>query len=221
MRLSISPSKLEQFRKYLDSEMNGFITKDSVIETILGVKQFKQQMEIGSSLHAIIENGVDKYRSNDVLNVFEVGMKENISLKEENVLEAVLFAKKHKGSVHEVWHEEEFRIGIYDVVMPMRIDMLFGDGVHEIKTTSRDVSFEDFFRSCQWKCYAIATAPRYVEYNVFQYVLKDVTTDIYFKRIDFRFYVNLNECLLEVRNLLRMFIEFCEANNLIEKLIKK
>ena len=59
----LSPSKLEQFRKYFDSEFNGFITKETVLDYFSGKTEFKQHINFGTAFQLIIENGAEQYWS--------------------------------------------------------------------------------------------------------------------------------------------------------------
>lgn len=230
-KLSISPSKLEQYRKFFDEEYNGFITEEMVIETITGVKKYKPEMITGEACHAIIENGPEQYFDSAkgkyvvAVDVGELpgGGRE---IKEEEftwneILPLVDYRNSHPGLVFEVFNRYTTFVKGYEVEMQMYIDAFWGTFVHEHKTVYKPWEMETYERSLQWKVYLLATLARKVTYNIF-YVKEPLVSEqkagitertIRPGSFDLYPYPQMQK---DVHDWLYMFIDFCEKRGLLE-----
>lgn len=213
----LSPSKIEQFRKHYNSELNGIITKESVIDSILGVKTWKAQLDFGTAYHAIIENGFAKYynESTSMLHVKEDDMKETEIFTMDEAAPAIKYHNSILGAVHECWWEHRFDYGKYSIVVPMRIDVMHGQRCHEIKTTSRPVDVESYMNSSQWKIYLVATGTSYVQYDIFRYWAKKEGENRRIEPVSFKCYPE-HDIEQNMKSLARLALEFCFDNGIGE-----
>jgi len=208
MRLRISPSKLEQFRLFVTEAYFGTITKEKVIDYLKGLSVPTRKMDWGTAFHAIIENGPDAYldETGSCRIQCETGI---IELKKEEVQAAIDYRNKYPSLVHEVVLKNTFNIDEYNIDMFMRIDALNGIDVHEIKTTDRAPNLEKYQNSMQWRCYALATGCRKVQYDVFQRTKSGIVRH----KLVYDPYLKIRQ---DVENTIRHFLLFCKNEDLIQ-----
>lgn len=220
--LSISPSKLETFRKYYTEAMNGFITEEKVIDSITGRTPWSDKMVDGTAFHKMIEFGPDRYRNGDKYYVpvsDEVAGHEDIVFEERHAKVARDYRSTIPGAVFEVNYAHKFDFQGYKIVMNMKMDAMWGMEVHDQKTTDKDPKVDSYEESLQWKIYLIATFAKKFQYNIFRFHRKnDILEDIELTSFYLVPRPSMNNEILET---LDLFIRFCKAKNLMSYLIKK
>lgn len=169
VKISLSPSKVETFRKFYEEEMNGIVTEESVVQSIMGTTEWKPAMIFGSAFHKILE--VDAKAFYDPVKklyfVQDDQMPEAVVMVQSEVDVANRYREAYPNMVHEIKAKHRTQINEYDVTINMRIDGMCGVTVHEKKTAARFFGIEGFERSMQWRFYAMATECRIVQYDVF------------------------------------------------------
>jgi len=214
----LSPSKIEQFRKFYKSEMSGFITEEKVIESIMGSKHKSPQIDFGTAYHAIIENGCDKYLSeNGDYYIFEGDMQYPQTFSKNEIIPALEYASEINGAVHECWNEYHVHWKGKHIVVPMRLDVMYGLQVHEVKTTSIPVDIESYMNSCQWRYYLCSTGSSKVRYQIFRYWNSKNGEDRRIEPISFECYPD-EDIELKMKQLAYLTLEFCLDNNLESKI---
>lgn len=211
----LSPSKVEQYRLYRDGEMNEFITKESVVDTIMGVKTFTTQMNFGTAYHEMLEHGVEPYY---VGPFYEVQVEsQKFWFNGEHVQPIVDFRAQHPDVTYECKLGFTITLGKLNIRVRSRVDGLEGNVIHEFKTSSRKIDVARFERSCQWKMYCLGIGAKCVQYNTFKYKAKDDEL-ISVEPLDFRFYRNEGTDH-QLFALLNDFIEFCYIEGIEHKII--
>jgi hypothetical protein len=148
--LSISPSKLENFRKYYDEEFNGYVTAEKVIESIKGETVWSESMSKGSAYHEMIEYGPDPYKlENGIYRVVpEVG--DPLIFNQQEVDPIYQYREEHPGLTFEIPHSYSVSVAGHSITMNMRIDAFWGNEVHDQKTTSKPPALANYEKSLQW-----------------------------------------------------------------------
>lgn len=176
-KLVVSPSRIETFRCFIDEEYNGVITQDQVIQDIRGERKFTPKIDFGSAFHAIIEHGTESFESFEdgrgkwyVVPVQGPDGDVPYDIHESEITEALKYRNRYSQNVYEPKINAKIQIGNDLVIVAMRIDALNGLCVHEQKTTSRPSGLHDkYYKSIQWKMYALFTQCHFVQYNIFPY----------------------------------------------------
>jgi len=170
-KLVISPSKLEQFRLFYTEAFNGFITQESIIIDIKGEKEWSTAMRFGSAFHGIIEHGPEPYydSSSGKYIYTEEGLDEQVILEAGEIQPAIDYRHRYPNMLNEMKARHYMKVSGYDVLINMRIDGMNGLVVHERKTSKRPSDVDHYYKSLQWKCYALATDCAYVQYDIFKY----------------------------------------------------
>jgi len=210
----LSPSKLETYRLYRHGEYNDTITKDEVVDTIMGVKKYTPAMDRGTAYHEMLENGVGQYRSG---NIYQVRVGPNMfAFEDAHVKPIVEFRVQHPNMVYECWLPFTIKLGSTNVRFRSRVDGLEGNVIHEFKTGSK-VDVPRFERSVQWKLYTLGLDVRCVHYHTFKFKMnKEVLVEV--EPLDFKFYRNAGTDA-QVFELINDFIEFCYIEGIEHKII--
>lgn len=217
----LSPSKLETFRCYLKEEYNGYVTKQSVIDTVLGVRKYSKKMDFGTAYHEMLEHGVDSYLCADFEGHefdYKVKVEDNyFYFKKKDVDPIVHFRNQYPNTSYECWLGFTIKLGNINVRFRSRVDGIEGRLIHEFKTTSNTVKVESYERSCQWKLYTLGLGVRAVQYHTFQYKMsKDTLKQVI--PLDFKFY-RTETTDQEVYSLIHDFIDFCYSQGIEDKII--
>ena len=219
----LSPSKIEQFRKHYHGEYFESITKEKVIDYLMGLKEYKRQMDFGTAYHAIIENGALCYLNAET-NRYDVriaDMQDVISFSANEIAPAVYYRNKYQGSVDECWWDYEIKIGNYLVKIPMRIDKMYGKRVHEIKTTnSTSVDVESYMRSYQWRIYLLSLGADFIQYDIFNYYKAENDKEYNVNYFDFKLYPCL-DLAEDVLGMTRLTLEFALDHGLESYILEK
>lgn len=221
MKISVSPSKLETFRKHIDGEYNDTITEEKVIETIKGEAVWTPQATLGSAFHAVIEHGEHKYYNQDTgkYHVQDDQMPSPIIFKYSELKEAVKHRNRYAGMVYEVKMHLKMKVDEHDVFISMRIDNMHGIRIHDTKTSNRAPSVEFYYRSYQWRIYLLASGAQLMQYDHFR-VKEYVGKDTVFEPLMFQFlpYLGMEQ---DVKNLIRGYVKFCERKGLTSYILSK
>lgn len=230
--LSISPSKLEQFRKYEDEAMNGFITEEKVIESIKTKQLPSDALKLGLAYHKILEEGHEKfqtiYRGEQFYKVTgnRIG---SLGFSHPQILPAVRLRHRLQNATFEVGLETEVDLGKYKVKSLQRVDALLGLQIHEFKTTSSKYvpRYSDFYDSIQWRFYLLSLPDaQSVNYTIFHFrnpgspaKRKQYFPGEFRTVTDHSFKFDREEQNENViMDCLDRFVHFCERNDLIEYL---
>lgn len=222
-KLSFSPSKLEQFRKFYHEEYNGTVTPQKVIESIMGKVPWKQEMTTGSAYHLIIENGGEPYWSDkeNKYVVFDKESKETVLFTKNEAEPAIIYRNAHPGLIFEVPNKWTFNLNGFEITMNMRFDAGYGLDIHEHKTVYKSGwHIETYEDSLQWKIYLLSSAARKVKYNIFEYIKyeNDDEGRVTHVAFDLHPYPNMKDDIFEQ---VELFINFCYDNNLMEYVYAK
>ena len=235
MLYSMSPSKVESFRKFLD-DSTGFFTEEKLIADLTQPKVWTPKMEFGTAFHSILEQGIEPFLvrkevrhqldidgvdmpiiqrfTHEELMVTIKGVPEPMMLKVEDVKEAIRWRLEHPTAVFEVWNEHELHLPTGDTVkINMRIDSLEGNYVHEFKTTDKPAKYVNYSNSAQWKLYALSTGAAKVRYTVFQYFYNEVVErySVIPQNFDMLPYPNMEG---DIKVLVAEFIHYCNLRGI-------
>jgi len=216
----MSPSKLENFRVYLDEEYNGSVTLEDVVKYLRGEAKWKPSMNYGSAIHAVLEHGHLKYlQKGDICIIKEKDFPEPITLTLQELAPVIEYRRKHPKLISEVKLTHDLVLPYGTIQIPMKVDGMEGNVVHEHKNPESSWHLEDYERSIQWKIYLVATNAYCVQYNIFCWKkLKDKPVEI--KRESFRLYryPGIMDDIIEVINKL---VNFCNQHELTEFITPK
>ena len=222
-KLIISPSKLEQFRCYYDEEYNGKIQIEDIISYLKGEVEWKKEMNYGSAIHAVLEFGHEKYLQPDgqTCLIKEDEFPEPISIPLATLQPVLDYRLKYPKVIHEVKVRKLIEVSGYQVLLNMRVDGMFGLGIHEHKNPQDKgfTTYESYEKSSQWKVYLYATGANFVQYNIFKWketkrrgfeIIPETYTYYRFPTMEW-----------EVISLVQHLINFCERQGLIHLLESK
>jgi len=221
VKLSISPSKIEQFRLFYTEAFNGFITQENIITYLRGEQEWKDEMRFVSAYHAMIEFGPEKF-FDPVRGVYvytEDRMPGEIVLTKSELLPAIEYRAKYPGMINEMKAKYWTEVAGYRVLINMRIDGMNGLVVHERKTGKRTNGFDYYQASTQWKCYALATECKLIQYDIFKYnEPRSGPRKVEYIDPPYQFmpYTGMKN---DVDHWIGQLIHFCEINNLMKFLI--
>lgn len=221
IELNLSPSKIEKFRQHREEEYKGFITKDKLIDSLLGKVIWTQQATFGTAFHLVLENGAEAYKlSTGEYLIRGAEMPEPVKCTYNEILLADEFHKNHPSMNNETWLTSSILIDGMKVNLRMRIDGLEGNEIHEHKTTMKDLDVHFYERSLQWKIYMMATEAHTVQYNVFPYKEPE-GQERQVSYYPLRFYRGGIEMEQEVYRNIRGLIHFCESNDIMHAITAK
>lgn len=216
----ISPSKLEEFRKYIHGEFDEKLSIDDVITYIKGEKEWNRQMLFGAAFHEVIEHGSEKFYDPErgIYSVKRGDREGEIILHQKEIEVAESFREQYPFMVFEIKLTYPIQVGSWIVLINSRIDALNGTEVHENKTSSHLAKdYTDYFtRSCQWKLYAIGTKCTRVQYNFFPYRTETKSRPYKLITPSNLILYPYPKMLEDMRSLLGRFIEFCFDHSLVE-----
>ena len=219
--LKLSPSKVELWAKYDEGKkQHGYATFQAVKDSIMGVRTFSDKANIGTAMHALIEHGSQKYKTENGLLIQEDGMESPVSLDLETGAYFDAFRANLKGAQFEQWFEPIFESSMGPVKIRLRIDMILGRIVNDFKTTEitdkRDPmnQLQGFSDSSQWRFYLWATGFDTAQYHLFKYkTLEQGNLDIKYSEISFNRYEQMET---DLNDLICGCVEFCLRNDLME-----
>lgn len=220
--LSITPSKLEVFRKYIHEEYNGWFTEEKVIEQIMGTQKSSFKANLGTAIHEILEKGYERYFDGKTgLYSVKVRVKDQpdevFEFKPLELTTVMEYVNTHKSAIHEVPLEMNLEVNGHEVLIRMKIDQIMGVSVTDHKTSDKEPKHDDFEASLQWRIYLLATQAKFFTYNHFQYrwSQRGKKGDLSIIRREFPLYP-YEKMLNEVKGWIQHFIIFCEKHDLMD-----
>ena len=226
MNLRISVSRIEQFRKYLDEEYNGFITQQSVIDDIRGVSIRKPAMILGLAYHALLEwdrKSIEmiptENSDGDTARVRTPDMDTHIDFHPNLVQPALQYRLDHPHMIHEVPVTKRIKVGGFNITISGRIDGLEGFEGRDAKTGDRGMDVDLWGRSYQWKYYCWMAGLLRFHYDIFQFIYeRKQLIGVKYDTFDFKPNMgNENDCI----RLVERFLDFCQQHKLMDFLIDK
>ena len=211
----MSPSKIENFRLYIDEEYNGSITLENTIKYIQGKTEWKSTMNYGSAIHAVLEHGHLKYlKSGGICVIKEDDFPEPITMTLDELAPVIEYRRKHPNLISEIKLTYELTLPDKIVQIPMRIDGIEGFVVHEHKNPEGSWHLDNYERSVQWKIYLVATNALCVQYNLFVWN-KQKDGKVHIERKSFRLY-HYPGIMDDIYESVDMLINFCNRHGLTE-----
>lgn len=167
MTLRVSPSLLEEFRLTCLGKWG----KNA--ETLRGYVQRKleptEAMARGQCYHNFLEFGTENYYNpgDKMYHAEDRGFK--FKFTQEAVQPAIDIREKYQAMTHEIKHTFWADVMGAKIKMNMRVDGMDGLRIEEFKTTGRKPSFNDYYDSMQWRCYALGFSEvNLIRYHFFQ-----------------------------------------------------
>lgn len=222
----ITPSRIEEYRCFIQEEYHGFITQDKVIETIKGTKEWTPQANFGSAFGLVAQYGIEKYRvpGKKMLQIVDDNPDPKYRMPKfyaqpSEMMKAQELHEQFKGATYEPWFWMQMDLDYnLRVNAPFKCDWLFGSRVHELKTTTHAVDVEFYAKSLQWRCYLYALKADSVEYHVYPYsppnkkrkvhIIKDPIEDMVFYPYD-----NMEQ---DLREWFFKYVDFADRQGLSE-----
>lgn len=200
--LRISPSLLDGFLYWRDGEFDAEREQEVYQDLLARIRgepvERTESMLLGEAFHRAIEHGQQNVTVDGVPFQFAPDAIQQVGLPE--------------GMTHEVWGE--LMVPELDVRMKLRADGLYGNTVHEIKTTKR-VQTDKYLGSVQWRAYLLAFGAASAVYHICQ--MKQDREGVYFvgdyKPMRQYGYTGMYDDLLVE---LREFVQFLDAEGLTE-----
>lgn len=217
---SITPSKLETFRKYIDGEWNEYFTKEMVIDQIRGTQKSSFQANFGTAVHEILEKGYQRYFNEKVgLYIVKVQVKgqsdQYFDFNPVELAPVMEYVDTHTSAVNEIPLKFKIIVNGVEVILSMKIDEMFGVGAGDHKTSDKEPKLDEYERSAQWKIYTLATEAKFFKYNHFQCRRLDRgkgDIEIILREFVFYPYPKMEEDIIK---LIQRFIMFCENEDLM------
>lgn len=226
MRLQISPSQLETFRKYHEEVFDGSITREDVIEAVKRRTSYKPRMGTGEAYHKVIQFGHEIYQKPEIaINHYEIPVTiwyedEKLEVIEEfkyaELVPAINYRAKNKGLIFEVpdtWH---FRSGDYDITIEMRMDGMAGNSIHENKTIySAFWKMEQYEDSLPWQIYLVSTQASDLTFNIFEILeKKEKEPNRKVTHTEFKLYPHEN-MESDIKQWVELYVDFLTNNHLL------
>jgi len=155
----ISVTTLEKFRRYM-TEASSFDTEEALIESIKGIFLGNDKTRVGGAFHNIIEGNYLR-KGNRVI-------ADRVSFTKDQADVAFGYKKKHPLMVHEISIRKTYYTNYFPIQVSGRIDGTEGLNTHDAKTKFREVNFQDYIDSCQWKYYLDILEADIFYYDLFE-----------------------------------------------------
>lgn len=155
----ISATSLEKFRRYM-KEVSPYDTEGALIETLSGTFIGNDKTKVGGAFHKLIEGD---YTAEG--NMF---LADNILFTQEQADVAFQFRKDHPAMIQEVPLYKVYETSFGPIQISGRVDGLEGLVIHDHKCKFRNVKWEEYTDSIQWKVYLDIMDTDVFSYNVFE-----------------------------------------------------
>ena len=186
----LSPSKIDSFKTYKDEVFN--MSKDQLIERLVGKQETTEAMQIGFDVHEFIEKG-------------SVG-----GLYTEEIEYLLPFREEWIDKVKEEWATLNLFDGAYSL---MRIDMMHGNVIEDIKVSGRFWGVDFYEKSVQWKMYLMAMEAPIFRYHIFQKRGSKRPLSFHYHNFELFRYKGME---YDVYKLAKELIQFCEMEGITE-----
>jgi len=184
----LSPSKIDNFRIYKDEVFD--MSKEQLIERLSGVQERTEAMILGSDVHKFIETG-------------------NVAGLMTDEIEYLLpYREKWIDKAKEEWATLDLFEGAYSL---MRIDMIHGNVIEDIKVSGRFWGVDFYEQSVQWKMYLMAMDSPIFRYHIFQKRGKKRPIKFNYHNFELFRYTGMEQ---EVYTLAKELIQFCETEGI-------
>lgn len=171
MLIQISPSLLETYRQVLAGEYGQDASR--IREYITRKYEINQYSSRGWAYHKLLEDGPDQYRklkpvSGKVQAYYEVedwrvkrspwtGDFNPVWAFSESAVEPAFKLQELYGSgIPEAWVDWLTYSNGLEVRVRQRTDLLYGQEIHEFKTSKSSGDYARYFKSLQWRCNLMA-----------------------------------------------------------------
>lgn len=167
--IKISTTQIDSYWKYV----NGYLTEDQIMDTLLRRGTSNLKMELGSLFHSLIE-----LQDAECPAIFN----------QEQINHARSF---FKDGMHEVKTRQVFASCIGNIAITGVADYLVGTKVVEAKTTWGSFSIDRYLDSLQWQIYCRLFDASEIEYVVFEFpslstkfkTIQDINSELQYKNI--------------------------------------
>lgn len=167
--IKISATQIDSYYKY----MNGHLTDEQIMDTLLRRGTSNLKMELGSMFHQLIE-----LQGAECPAIFNQ--------------EQIEYARSlFNDGMHEVKTRQIFPSCIGNVAITGVADYLVGRKVIEAKTTWGSFSIDRYLESLQWRIYSRLFDANEIEYIVFEFpslstkfkTIQDINTELQYKAV--------------------------------------
>lgn len=167
--IKVSTTQIDSYYKYL----NGYLTEDQIMDTLLRRGTSNLKMELGSMFHSLIE-----LQDAECPAIFN----------QEQINHARSF---FNDGLHEVKTRQIYSSCIGNIAITGVADYLVGRKVMEAKTTWGTFSIDKYLQSLQWQIYCRLFDADEVEYVVFEFPslstkfksMQDINIELQFKDV--------------------------------------
>ena len=184
--MRISPSKLDSFRIYKFQIFEK--SKEQFIRELVEGKEITEAMAYGTAVHKFFETG------------------EHGDIYPDEIYQLQPYRNKWKDRIfeQEIWSE------FAGIPSLMRIDMMHGNVIEDIKVSGRFYGVDFYEKSIQWKMYLEATGAARFAYHVFQ---RNTKRPYKFNYHTFSFYP-YEGMRKEIDDLMEEFVYFITENGI-------
>lgn len=155
----ISATSLEKFRRYIN-EVSPYDTEESLIDTLSGTFKGNDKTKVGGAFHKLIEGD---YTAQD--NMY---LADDILFTKEQADVAFQFRNDHPLMIHEIPLYKVYETSFGPIQISGRVDGLEGLVIHDHKCKFRNVKWEEYTESIQWKVYLDIMDADVFLYSVFE-----------------------------------------------------
>lgn len=167
--IKISTTQIDSYWKYL----NGYLTEDQIMDTLLRRGTPNLKMELGSLFHSLIE--LQDAECPAIFNQEQIQHARSI----------------FTDGMHEVKTRQVFASCIGNIAITGVADYLVGRKVMEAKTTWGSFSIDKYIDSLQWQIYCRLFDASEIEYVVFEFpslstkfkTMQDINTELQYKAV--------------------------------------
>lgn len=167
--IKISTTQIDSYWKY----MNGYLTDEQIMDTLLRRGKSNLKMELGSMFHSLIE--LQGAECPAIFNQDQIQYARSL----------------FNDGMHEVKTRQVFASCIGNVAITGVADYLVGRKVMEAKTTWGSFSIDKYIDSLQWRIYCRLFDASVTEYVIFEFpslstkfkTISDINTELQYKAV--------------------------------------
>ena len=167
--IKVSATQIDSYNKY----MNGYLTEEQIMDTLLRRGTSNLKMELGSLFHSLIE--LQGAECPAIFNQEQINYARSL----------------FNDGMHEVKTRQVFASCIGNIAITGIADYLVGCKVMETKTTWGQFSIDRYLDSLQWQIYCRLFDADSVEYVVFEFpylstkfkTMQDINIELQYKNV--------------------------------------
>jgi len=167
--IKVSTTQIDSYWKYV----NGYLTEDQIMDTLLRRGTSNLKMELGSLFHSLIE--LQDAECPAIFNQEQINHARSI----------------FTDGMHEVKTRQVFASCIGNIAITGVADYLVGRKVMEAKTTWGSFSIDKYIDSLQWRIYCRLFDASETEYVIFEFpslstkfkTMQDINTELQYKAV--------------------------------------